>query len=115
MNAFNKIVFCLVLIFFISANSFSQNPVSKPEEKYTEPKFELHQFYLTEPAIKILEIQYDKDCIPVNGRLSEDGKTVLIKDYAEHSRIYVKILKADGKVEEISKSPCFIDPVVPAL
>ncbi|MFI5218629.1 MAG: hypothetical protein ACHQNT_03995 [Bacteroidia bacterium] len=114
MNVLMKIIFAMPFLFF-SSLSFSQSPVSKPEPKFEEPKFEEHQFYLTEPAIKIMEIQYDKDCTPVKGKLSDDGKTIFIKDYSEHSRVYLKFLKADGKVEEITKSPCFIDPVVPVL
>lgn len=114
MGVTGKMIIGLIMI-FISSLSFSQNPALKPEEKFTEPKFELHQFYLTEPAIKIIDIQYEKDCTPVKGKLSEDGKTVFIKEYQEHSRVYLKIQKADGKVEEISKSPCFIDPVIPIL
>jgi len=102
-------------IFFFCSQSFSQSPPPQQQQKFAEPKFEQYQFYLTEPAIKILEIQYEKDCTPVNGKLSEDGKTVFIKDYTEHSKVYVKVLKPDGKIEEISKSPCFIDPVIPAL
>ena len=110
-----KIIFVANLFLLFSSKLFSQNNAPKPEEIIAEPKFELYQFYLTEPAIKILEIQYDKDCTPVKGKLSEDGKTVFIEEYLEHSRIYFKFLKADGKIEDMTKSPCFIDPVVNAL
>jgi hypothetical protein len=109
-----KILF-LIMVLFPCSNVFSQNSDIKKDEKQEEPKFELHQFYLNDPAIKILDIQYNNDCTPVNGRLSEDGKTVFIKEYKEHTGVYLKFLKADGKVEELSKSPCFIDPVVNAL
>ncbi len=99
----------------IASISYAQNisPVNDP--KYDEPVFEEYQFYLTDPAIKILDIQYEKDCTPVKGRLSEDGKTVILKEYREHSRIYFKYQKANGTVDEISKSPCYIDPVIHAL
>lgn len=65
--------------------------------------------------MKILEMQYEKECVPVKGTLSDDGKKVLIEDYQEHSRIYFKYQKADGRIEEVSKSPCYIDPVIPSL
>ncbi|MEO5570717.1 MAG: hypothetical protein ABIT08_00220, partial [Bacteroidia bacterium] len=106
-----KIALFTFLLLFNTAKIFSQNS----DVKQDEPKFELHQFYLKDPGIKILDIQYDNDCTPVNGKLSEDGKTVFVKEYKEHSRIYLKFLKADGKVDEVTKSPCFIDPVVNAL
>ncbi|HKR03377.1 MAG TPA: hypothetical protein VJY62_01975 [Bacteroidia bacterium] len=111
-----KKVILLSIVFLLTISKvYSQNSDLKKDEKPEEPKYELHQFYLKDPAIKILDIQYDNDCTPVKGKLSEDGKTVFIKDYTEHSRIYLKFLKADGKAEEITKSPCFIDPVVNAL
>ena len=110
-----KIIFIFITLFFAASKIIAQHSVVKEEEKPDEPKYEIHQFYLQYPAIKILEIQYDKDCTPVKGKLSEDGKTVLIKEYIEHSRIYFKFLKADGKVEEVVKSPCFIDPVINVL
>jgi len=110
----NKL-FLLTLLFFTTSKIFSQNPDWNNNTKQDEPKFEEHQFYLKDPAIKILDIKYDNDCTPVKGKLSEDGKTVFIKEYKDHSRIYFKFLKADGKVEELTKSPCFIDPVVTAL
>lgn len=103
----------LIVLLLCSFKSFSQN--LKPVEQSPDPKFEFHQFYLEEPAIKIIDIKYDKDCTPVNGKLSEDGKRVIVKDYTEHSRIYFKYLKADGSVQEITKSPCFIDPVINVL
>lgn len=110
-----KIAFLSIVFILIASKIYSQNSDLKKDENQDEPKYELHQFYLKDPAIKILEIQNDNDCTPVRGKLSEDGKTVFIKDYTEHSRVYFKFLKADGKVEEVSKSPCFIDPVVNAL
>lgn len=109
-----KILFLIIVTCF-SAKIFSQNPDVQKKNKSAELKNELYQFYLTDPAIKIMEIQYEKDCTPVKGKLSENGKTIFIEEYTEHSRVYLKYLKADGKVEEITKSPCFIDPVVPAL
>jgi|GEM_PF-1385408 len=109
-----KIIFLSFLILNFS-KLFAQNPEIKKDEKQDDPKFELHQFYLNDPAIKILDIKYNNDCTPANGRLSEDGKTVFIKEYRDHTGVYLKFLKADGKVEEITKSPCFIDPVVNAL
>lgn len=111
-----KIKICVLFFaMFASSQLFSQNPVMNKTEHNGEPKYEEYQFYLKDPAIKILDIQIDNDCSPVRGKLSENGKTVFIKDYKEHSRIYIKFLKADAKVEELTKSPCFIDPVVNAL
>lgn len=115
MLALQKIFLVFAFLLFSLTELFSQNSDLKKPLSPIESKFELHQFYLQDPAIKIMEMQYDKDCTPVKGKLSEDGKTVLIKEYIEHSRIYLKFLKADGKEEEVIKSPCFIDPVINVL
>ena len=109
------IIFISAVVFFNNAVLSAQNTDLKKEDPKNDPVYEYHQFYLKEPAVKILDLEYDNDCTPAHGRLSEDGKTVLIKSYTEHSRIYLKFLKADGKVEELTKSPCYIDPVVPSL
>lgn len=111
-NSFaGKIFLAFAACVFFSHDLPAQTPATAP----VEPKFDLYQFYLPDPAIKIIDIQYDKDCTPVKGKLSDDGKTVFIREYREHSRVYLKILRADGTTEEITKSPCFIDPVIHEL
>ncbi len=88
-----------------------QVPVPEP----AMPAFEHHQFYLSEPGIEILDIRYNRDCSPADGRLTPEGDRVLLKSYREGSSVYLKYLRADGTIAEITRSPCYIDPVVPAL
>ena len=55
---------------------------------------------------------YEKDFTPIQGTLSEDRKSIIIKDYKTGSKVHVKVEYEDGTVDEFVKSPCFIDPVV---
>lgn len=70
------------------------------------------QIHLTQPAKSIKFIMYEKDFTPVQGKISEDKKSVIIKDYIKGSKVRVKVEYEDGTTEEIIRSPCFIDPVI---
>ncbi len=71
-----------------------------------------YQIYLKQPAKEVKEILYDNTCTPANGKISEDGKTIVIKDYQKKARIYVKVIYVDGTEDEFVRSSCFIDPVL---
>lgn len=77
----------------------------------TTPKWD-YQIYLKQPAVEIKEIQYNKDCTPVKGTLSPDGKTIIMKDYEKGKQVYIKVTYEDGTTEEFTKSSCFIDPLI---
>ena len=72
----------------------------------------LYQIYLKKPAKEIIDLQYHKTCEPVKGRISDDGKKVIMENYEPGSRMYLQILYSDSTVEEFVRSPCFIDPVI---
>lgn len=86
---------------------FGQNPL--------KTSFEFHRFYLKEPVKELLEIRYEDSCKPADGRLMPDGKSILIKHYTGHKRMYVRFLRTDGEEIEMTQSPCYIDPVVGEL
>lgn len=110
-----RVTAVLIIPFITCSICKAQNePIAAPALQ-TEPVFEEYQFYLTDPAVKILDLRYEQDCQPADGKISDDGKTVFLRNYRKHSRIYFKYLKADGKIEEVFKSSCFIDPVVHLL
>ncbi|MCC7232664.1 MAG: hypothetical protein IT242_06950 [Bacteroidia bacterium] len=73
------------------------------------PEFQIH---LDRPAMEIKHIMYDKNFLPIQGRLSEDKKSVVIKNYQKGNKVRVKVVYPDGSTEEIIRSPCFIDPYV---
>lgn len=104
-----------VLVSFLACTGFFRARGQVPVQEPAKPAFEHHQFYLSEPGIEILDIRYNRDCSPVDGRLAPEGDRVLLKSYREGGSVYLKYLRADGTVAEITRSPCYIDPVVPAL
>ena len=75
----------------------------------------LFQFYLEEPAKKIQKLEYESNGEELEGELSEDGKTVYLKNYKAKSRVKATLVYRTGKKETITKSSCYIDPVFPIL
>ncbi len=54
---------------------------------------------------------YEKTFLPIQGKLSEDRKSIIMKEWEPGTRVHVKVLYGDGTEDEC-KSPCFIDPVL---
>jgi hypothetical protein len=74
-----------------------------------------YQIFLKQPAKSIRLLMYEKDFTPIQGELSEDRKSIIIKNYRSGSRVHVKVEYEDGTLDEFVKSPCFIDPVIACL
>lgn len=106
----NKMKHIYTLLIIASIALFSQNMHAQSIEESAE---ELHQIYLEKTAKSINHIEYDKTGEPIEGELSKDGKKVYLKNYEGKKRVKLNITYTDGKDEEFSKSPCFIDPVAP--
>jgi hypothetical protein len=100
------LIFFLFFLFmmpaFVSASPDSTE--AKPKQKY--------QIFLKQPAKEIKLIMYEKNFLPIQGKLSEDHKAVIMSNYETGNTVRVKVLYEDGTVDEFLKSPCFIDPVV---
>lgn len=94
----------IVVFFFYSNEQFSQD--SKPVQRTD------YQIFLKQPAKEIKLLMYEKSFLPIQGKLSEDRKSIIMKDYETGSKVHVKVLYEDGSEEEFTKSPCFIDPVI---
>lgn len=71
-----------------------------------------YQISLPHPAKEIKLLLYDKSFLPIQGKLSEDKRSVILKNYEQGNRVRLKVVYEDGTEEEILKSPCFIDPVI---
>ncbi len=95
----------LGFLFTISAN------ICQADEDSTRVNRD-YQIYLKQPAKSIKLLMYEKDFTPIQGIISEDKKSVIIKNYKKGSKVHVKVEYEDGTVEEFVKSPCYIDPVI---
>ena len=96
----------LVIIFsilFFSFETFAQDKKSENKD---------YQIYLKQPAKKIILLMYEKNFSPIQGVLSKDGKSIIIKNYEQGTKVHVKVEYEDGTKDEFVKSPCYIDPVV---
>ncbi len=82
------------------------------DEIKNEPKRQDHQIHFKAPVKEIHHIMYEKDFLPIQGEISEDKKSVRIKEWEQGTRVRLKVTYEDGTVEEIVKSPCYIDPVI---
>ncbi len=71
-----------------------------------------YQIFLKQPAKEIRLIMYEKNFLPIQGKLSEDRKAIIMKEYQNGNKVHVKVLYEDGTEDEFVKSPCFIDPVI---
>jgi hypothetical protein len=71
-----------------------------------------YQIYLKQPAKEIKQLLYEKDCTPIDGSLSGNKKSIIMKDYEQGSKVHVIVIYEDGTEDEFVRSPCFIDPVL---
>lgn len=71
-----------------------------------------HQLFVDFHITEIIEMKYAVDESPVDGKLSFDGYSVVIKNYPGDTSVKLKIKIDDGSEQEITKSRCFIDPVL---
>ena len=119
-----KPLFSLLFLTFLTVASFAQTEIKVKEEENSSPdpatilyegKDTMHQLYLDEPAEKLIDIRYEKGGKKVKGSLSSDGKRVLIKNYKAKARVKMTLLLASGERKELTRSSCYIDPVIPIL
>ncbi|MBK7683589.1 MAG: hypothetical protein IPJ26_14475 [Bacteroidetes bacterium] len=96
----------------IAAISFSaQGQNLKQDTLFMPDQFRQYQFQLDEPVKSIDELRYEQSGEKIKGTLSPDGLRVVMENYKKGQRVKLKVEHADGKVEEVSKSPCFIHSV----
>lgn len=101
----------LIVIFMLMAG-IAKTQSLKNDSIFVPDALRQYQFQLEEPVEKIDNLRYDKTGEPLKGTLSPDGKRVLMDNYKKGQRVKFDVVYPDGRVEELSKSPCYIDPVV---
>src|SRR5688500_16700149 len=98
--------FIILMLLCCSFAAYSQNNHITPVNKND------YQIFLKQPAKEIKLLMYEKNFVPIQGILSEDRKSIIMKDYENGNKVYVKVIYEDGSEEEFTKSPCYIDPVI---
>ena len=71
-----------------------------------------HQLFVDFRITEIIEMKYHSDNTTVEGELSADGYSVIIKNYPGDQSVTLVVKDADGVRKEFTKSRCFIDPVL---
>ncbi len=100
------------LLKFLSLFLFFYTVIAVSAQEPSEKKITDYQIFLTKPAKNIKLLMYEKNFVPIQGKISEDKKSIIIKNYESGSKVHVKVEYEDGTVEEFVKSPCYIDPVI---
>jgi len=95
-------------MFFISASLFGQTD-SLPETISDK----IYKFDLRFPAQCIDKIEYSKSKRKVKYELSEDGRTVYIKEHVIGNGVKVECTYRDGNRDVFTKSTCALELVVP--
>lgn len=71
-----------------------------------------HQLFLDFQADELIEMHYVNDAVQIKGELTPDGYSVIFKNYDGLKPVVVRLKDKTGQVREITKSKCFIDPVL---
>ena len=74
-----------------------------------------YQFQLEKEARSISNIHYEKTGEPIKGKLSPDGKRIIMEHYVKGNRVVYHVVYADGTEADATKSTCYIDPVAMEL
>ena len=105
MKAFKIILFLFFTVTLTASASHFADSTGAPNKQD-------YQIFLKQPAKEIKLIMYERNFLPIQGKLSEDRKAIIMKEYQNGNKVRVKVLYEDGTVEEFVKSPCYIDPVI---
>lgn len=103
----------ILLSFLFFFATFHANGQGKNRDIFHDSNGDtFHQLFLDFKATEILEIKYSTDSLPVDGKLSVDGFSIIIKNYPGDKSVKVKLKDEKGEQKEITKSRCYIDPVI---
>ena len=92
------------LLYYLLPSSHGQEIKSAPGSGY--------QIHLKQPAKEIKLLMYEKNFLPIQGKLSEDKKSIIMQQYEIGNKVRIKVIYDDDTEEEFTKSPCYIDPVI---
>ncbi len=106
-----KALIISITFVFFSISGYTQI-ATEGADKMAPQKVQDHQIHFQQPVKEINHIMYDKSFLPIQGEISKDKKSVVLKNWEKGTKVRVKVTYEDGTEDEIVKSPCYIDPVV---
>ncbi len=106
---FTNIFFLILFFTFCSIRATAQNV---PDRFHDSEGNTYHQLFFDFKVKEVLELKYTTDDSPVEGELSVDGFSIILKNYPGDKAVKVKLIDENGETKEVTKSKCFIDPVI---
>lgn len=104
-----------ILLFFAlflagSGVSFAQEVIS--DHFHDKDGNTYHQLFVDFKISEIVDMKYSSDNTKVDGELSTDGYSIIIKNYPGDKSVTLVVKDASGVTKEFTKSKCHIDPVL---
>ena len=109
----SRLILLIFLFRFMSVGDLSAQSTSR--DSVLSSKIHGYQIHLTKPAKEIRLLMYEKNFLPIHGKLSDDRKSIIMNEYEQGSKVHVRVIYEDGTTDEFVRSPCYIDPVIEAL
>ncbi len=103
-----------ISLFFFTAVTYS-HAQNTANDSLLSNKIHGYEIHLKQPAKEIRLLMYERNFLPVHGKLSDDHKSIIMDDYQVGSKVHVRVIYEDGTADEFVRSPCYIDPVIEAL
>ena len=101
-----RFFFYLSVLLFLSFHSVTAQQL--PSDTTGIQYGKIYELHLKAPVKCIQHIEYDKTGDEPNWKLSEDNKTIFIRDYIINTKVKLKVVYETGIEEEYSQSPCTI-------
>jgi len=102
----------LLIFFLLGGFKFAAAQKQSSDIFHDENGNTYHQVFVDFHISEILEIKYSTDESPIEGELSTDGYSVIIKNYPGDKSVKLIVKDDKGVQKEVVKSRCFIDPVI---
>ena len=100
-----SIRFCFVFLLLLTGSAVvAQETIDTSGVQHGK----VYELKLKAPVKCIQHIEYDKTGEEPNWKLSEDNKSILIRDYIINTKVKLKVVYETGREEEYTQSPCSI-------
>jgi len=109
---FAKFIFFCLMFIFLNNSLLAQSNAKPTEEKEPPLLFDTYQLFLDFELESIEKLEYEKSDKPLEGYIDSDKTSIVLENYDGKGRVKVTGKDFAGKLHEIKKSSCFIDPYI---